>query len=59
MKILKETIKDAEISLNKNVVTISLNQAQIDAIKQKAIAQAIETIRNRLNQFGPCRANCS
>jgi preprotein translocase subunit SecD len=52
MKILKETIKDAEISLNKNVVTISLNQAQIDAIKQKAIAQAIETIRNRLNQFG-------
>ncbi|NPA28286.1 MAG: protein translocase subunit SecD [Epsilonproteobacteria bacterium] len=52
LKILKDTIKDAQISVNKNIITISLNEEQIQQITQKAINQAVETIRNRLNQFG-------
>ena len=52
LKILKEVIKDAQISANKNIITISLNEQQLQQITQKAINQAVETIRNRLNQFG-------
>ena len=52
LKILKDTIKDAHVSANKNIITISLDQKQIAAISNRAIMQAVETIRNRLNQFG-------
>ena len=52
LQLLKESIKDAQISANKNIITISLNKKQIDAIINRAINQAVETIRNRLNQFG-------
>ncbi len=52
MKTLKENIKDAEVTNDKTKVTIKLNQKQVDAINLKAINQAVETIRNRLNQFG-------
>lgn len=52
LKALQSTIKGAQISANKNVISIALNKAEIEKIKQKAIKQAVETIRNRLNQFG-------
>ncbi len=51
-ELTKKAIRDAELTLNKNIITISLNQKQLDAIEQKAISQAVETIRNRLNEFG-------
>ncbi len=52
LKTLKDVIKDAQIKAEKNRIVISLNQEQLDKITQKAINQAVETIRNRLNQFG-------
>jgi preprotein translocase subunit SecD len=49
---LKEDIKDAKVVANGNKITISLTPEVIAKTKQKAIDQAVETIRNRLNQFG-------
>jgi len=50
-KFLRE-IDGAVISTNKDRVTFKLSDKEIKKIKKEAIAQAIETIRNRLDQFG-------
>ena len=52
LKILKERLKDVQITANKNTITIALTPELIKKVKQRAITQAVETIRNRLNQFG-------
>jgi preprotein translocase subunit SecD len=52
LKLLKERLKDVQITANKNVITIALTPELIKKVKQRAITQAVETIRNRLNQFG-------
>ncbi len=44
--------KVVNISVNKNKITITLTPQEKQKIVQKAIKQAVETIRNRLNQFG-------
>ncbi len=49
---LKDIIKDADVSANGNTVTIKLPPKEIEKVTKKAISQAVETIRNRLNQFG-------
>jgi len=49
---LKEALKDIKITANGNKITISLTPELIKKTEQKAINQAVETIRNRLNQFG-------
>ncbi len=53
IKALKETFKDdVAINANGNIITLTLPPKKIEQIKQKAINQAVETIRNRLNQYG-------
>jgi len=52
LKALKEVIKDADINSSGNKITIALTPKTKKQIEQKAIMQAVETIRNRLNQFG-------
>ena len=52
LKVLKEAIKDAEITNEGNKIIIKLTPQTIKQIEQKAISQAVETIRNRLNEFG-------
>ncbi len=49
---LKESLKDVDIVAKSNKISISLPEIQIKKTEQKAINQAVETIRNRLNQFG-------
>ena len=51
---IKEVIdpKVATVTLNGNKITIKLTPQEKKKIAQKAIDQAVETIRNRLNQFG-------
>jgi len=49
---LKEALKDLKVVANGNKITISLTPELIKKTEQKAINQAVETIRNRLNQFG-------
>ena len=49
---LKENLKDVDVTAKGNKIVISLPDAQIKKTEQKAINQAVETIRNRLNQFG-------
>jgi len=39
-------------SINGNIISISLTPKEIEKTKKQAISQAIETIRNRLDQFG-------
>ncbi|MBN2815567.1 MAG: protein translocase subunit SecD [Campylobacterales bacterium] len=45
-------VEGAEITTQKQVVTLKLTPQEIEKTKQDAINQAIETIRNRLDQFG-------
>jgi len=51
---IKEVIDPevATVTLNGNKITIKLTPQEKKKIAQKAIDQAVETIRNRLNQFG-------
>ena len=44
--------KVATVSANGNKITITLTPDEKKKVVQKAISQAVETIRNRLNQFG-------
>ena len=53
LKVLKETFKkDVTISAKGNIITIALTPKTVQETTQKAINQAVETIRNRLNQYG-------
>jgi len=46
-------IKGLDISKNSDLVyTIKLTPIEIDIVKDMAVGQAVETIRNRLDQFG-------
>jgi len=48
---LKE-IEGAVVAQNATVISLSLTEEEINKTKKEAVAQAIETIRNRLDQFG-------
>ena len=52
VKTLKDTLKDIDIKANGTKVTLTLPKKVIQKVTNKAINQAVETIRNRLNQFG-------
>ncbi|MBA3025845.1 MAG: protein translocase subunit SecD [Sulfurimonas sp.] len=45
-------VEGATIVLNGEEISLSLTPQEIEKTKQQAISQAIETIRNRLDQFG-------
>ena len=45
-------IDGAKVQINATIITISFTPQEIEKIKKLAITQAIETIRNRLDQFG-------
>lgn len=45
-------IEGTVVALKGQIVTVTLSEQEIAKIKQMAIDQAIETIRNRLDQFG-------
>ena len=52
VKALKDILKDANVEAKGNRITIALPPKEVKKVKEKAINQAVETIRNRLNQFG-------
>jgi len=53
LDIMLEEIKGLKIEKSDDLVyTISLTDVQIEITKDSAVSQAIETIRNRLDQFG-------
>jgi preprotein translocase subunit SecD len=45
-------VEGANIVLNGEEISLNLTPQEIEKTKQQAISQAIETIRNRLDQFG-------
>jgi len=45
-------IDGAKVDVKGDVITVSFTPKEIKTIKKHAISQAIETIRNRLDQFG-------
>ncbi|MBN2783049.1 MAG: protein translocase subunit SecD [Campylobacterales bacterium] len=45
-------IEGAKVSVNAERISFSFSAEEIEKTKQDAISQAIETIRNRLDQFG-------
>lgn len=46
------TIEGVHVALQGEEISLSLTPQEIEKTKQQAISQAIETIRNRLDQFG-------
>lgn len=49
---LNKDLQGVTISLNDDEFTIAMTPEEIKATKQNAILQAVDTIRNRLNQYG-------
>ena len=47
-----KNIEGAQVALDGNIFSVSFTPKEIQKIKKQAISQAIETIRNRLDQFG-------
>ena len=45
-------IEGANVSQSSQIISLSLNEKEIERTKKAAVDQAIETIRNRLDQFG-------
>ncbi|AHJ13512.1 protein translocase subunit SecD [Sulfurospirillum multivorans] len=54
-----KTISGLEVSKESLRYTLSLNDKEKDLIREYAISQAVETIRNRLDQFGLAEPNVS
>jgi len=55
VKTIKEyltAIKGSAITVDGNNISVSLTAEEVSRTKEQAISQAIETIRNRLDQFG-------
>jgi preprotein translocase subunit SecD len=46
------TVEGSSVVINGEEISLSLTAEEIEKTKQQAISQAIETIRNRLDQFG-------
>jgi preprotein translocase subunit SecD len=51
-RILDEELKGVEVKSQKAKFTISLTPKEIEETKKTAVNQAVDTIRNRLDQFG-------
>ena len=51
-KYLSEVIEGSVINVDGEKITLTLTKKEITKIKKDSISQAIETIRNRLDQFG-------
>ncbi|SHO81638.1 Protein-export membrane protein SecD (TC 3.A.5.1.1) [hydrothermal vent metagenome] len=51
-KLLKDELKGVTITAKDLIYSIELTQEEIIATRKNAIAQAVDTIRNRLDQFG-------
>jgi preprotein translocase subunit SecD len=52
MKDFLSKIDGAKIVSNQEEISVELTSKEIEKTKQEAVSQAIETIRNRLDQFG-------
>lgn len=51
-KYLTEIVEGSVLKIDGEKITLTLTQKEIEKTQQNAISQAIETIRNRLDQFG-------
>jgi len=47
-----DKLKGVKVTHNKDTYTVTLTASDIKKIEKQAVSQAIETIRNRLDQFG-------
>ena len=45
-------IEGVDVKVNSNIISLKLTPKEIEKTKKQAVDQAIETIRNRLDQFG-------
>lgn len=51
-ELLKKELEGVSISENGLVFTLAMTEKEVERTKQNAIKQAVDTIRNRLNEFG-------
>lgn len=47
-----DKLKGVEVVKHKDTYTVTLSKSEIKKVEKQAVSQAIETIRNRLDQFG-------
>lgn len=51
-KLIEDSYPGLDITLKEDHLEVSLSSAEIKRIKENAVEQALETIRNRVDQFG-------
>ncbi|NPA12672.1 MAG: protein translocase subunit SecD [Aquificae bacterium] len=59
LKIIKENFPQLEVELSGDTIVAYFSQWELERIKKLTIQQAVETIRNRIDEFGTLNANVS
>ncbi|WP_457625622.1 protein translocase subunit SecD [Persephonella sp.] len=58
-KIIKDNFPQVDVDVSDGMVKVSFSQWELNRIKKLTVQQAVETIRNRIDEFGKLNANVS
>ena len=58
-KLIKENFPQVEVKTSDGIINVFFSQWELDRIKKLTVQQAVETIRNRIDEFGKLNANVS
>ncbi|WP_456384153.1 protein translocase subunit SecD [Persephonella sp.] len=58
-KVIKENFPQVDVKAADGLITVAFSQWELDRIKRLTVQQAVETIRNRIDEFGTLNANVS
>jgi len=58
-KIIRENFPQVEVKATDGSIKVAYSQRELERIKKLTVQQAVETIRNRIDEFGTLNANVS
>ncbi len=59
LKIINDNFPQVKADLSDGVLSVSFSEWELNRIKKMTVQQAVETIRNRIDEFGKLNANVS
>ncbi|MDQ7056255.1 MAG: hypothetical protein Q9M89_07295 [Persephonella sp.] len=58
-RVIKDSFPQVDVKISDGIVNVSFSQWELSRIKKMTVQQAVETIRNRIDEFGKLNANVS
>ncbi len=58
-KIIRDNFPQVDVQISDGILDVSFSQWELNRIKKLTVQQAVETIRNRIDEFGKLNANVS